>query len=254
MRRARWRCWIARVCSRLSLIVSTRTRRDHAKYLTLIDAIALLHQHQREIKTLERAGKRIEYIEVTQSDIALANTLAHDVLGRSLDELPPQTRRVLARTDVRFTRRELRAACGMSDAAIRVHLNRLITMEYVRTVAGRNGLRFEYELLFDGDLDRSAPQMVGLIDAQSLAATTVTLQGREADLAPRLHVARTDPASTLQSVESAANALSEATSADASAEAARKVPLPLVALDGRSAGRSSAPPSSSLAASSSSGS
>ena len=28
----------------------TRTRRDHAKYLTLIDAIALLHQHQREIK------------------------------------------------------------------------------------------------------------------------------------------------------------------------------------------------------------
>ena len=30
----------------------TRTRRDHEKYLTLIDAIALLHQHQREVKTL----------------------------------------------------------------------------------------------------------------------------------------------------------------------------------------------------------
>ena len=30
----------------------TRMRRDHAKYLTLIDAIALLHQHQREVKTL----------------------------------------------------------------------------------------------------------------------------------------------------------------------------------------------------------
>jgi hypothetical protein len=27
----------------------TRTRRDHAKYLTLIDAIALLHQHQRQV-------------------------------------------------------------------------------------------------------------------------------------------------------------------------------------------------------------
>jgi hypothetical protein len=114
--------------------------------------------------------------------------------------------RVLARTDVRFTRRELRAICGMSDAAIRVHLDRLITMEYVRTVAGRNGLRFEYELLFDGDLERSAPQMIGLIDAGSLATTTATLQGREADLAPRLHVARTDPAVALQGAESAENA------------------------------------------------
>ncbi len=35
-------------------------------------------------------------------------------------------------------------------AAIRVHLERLITMEYVRAAAGRNGQRYEYELLFDG--------------------------------------------------------------------------------------------------------
>jgi DNA primase len=73
----------------------TRTRRDHQKYLTLIDAIALLHQHQRPIKTAEQAGQRIEYVEVTPADIALANRLAHEVLGRSLDELPPQTRQVL---------------------------------------------------------------------------------------------------------------------------------------------------------------
>ena len=30
----------------------TRNRRDHEKYLTLIDAIALLHQHQRATRTL----------------------------------------------------------------------------------------------------------------------------------------------------------------------------------------------------------
>jgi hypothetical protein len=250
----------------------TRTRRDHAKYLTLIDAIALLHQHQREVKTLERGGKRIEYLEVTLADIALANTLAHDVLGRSLDELPPQTRRVLgmiealveehakkrvlARSDVRFTRRELRAACGMSDAAIRVHLDRLITMEYVRTVAGRNGLRFEYELLFDGDLERSGPQMIGLIDAGSLATTTATLQGAEADLAPRLHATRTDPAPALQGAESAANAFAEAASAEPAADEAEKAHRSFAALEGRSASRSRAPASSessSLAASASSG-
>ena len=112
----------------------TRTRRDHAKYLTLIEIIALLHQHQRAIKTARRGGCAIEYIEVTLDDIRLANELAHEVLGRSLDELPPQTRRVLGvieamvegecrersitRTDARFTRRALRRRCGMSDTAV----------------------------------------------------------------------------------------------------------------------------------------
>ena len=38
----------------------TRMRRDHAKYLTLIDVIALLRQHQREIKTLQRGEQVIE--------------------------------------------------------------------------------------------------------------------------------------------------------------------------------------------------
>jgi hypothetical protein len=32
----------------------TRTRRDHTKYLTLIRSIALLHQHQRPVKTAMR--------------------------------------------------------------------------------------------------------------------------------------------------------------------------------------------------------
>jgi hypothetical protein len=192
----------------------TRMRRDHAKYLTLIEAITLLRQHQREIRTLRRAGAEIEYIEVTLADIALANRLAHEVLGRSLDELPPQTRRVLGlietfvdeqmqqrsvlRADVRFTRRELRSRCGMSDAAIRVHLERLVAMEYVRTVVGKNGQRFEYELLFDGALERSAPQMMGLIDVEALCAvhsesssTTPTSQVHEPHLAPGLQGART---------------------------------------------------------------
>jgi DNA primase catalytic core len=204
----------------------TRMRRDHAKYLTLIEAITLLRQHQREIKTLRQAGAVIEYIEVELADIALANRLAHEVLGRSLDELPPQTRRVLGmietfvtecmqqrsvlRSDVRFTRRELRSRCGMSDASIRVHLERLVAMEYVRLVTGKNGQRFEYELLFDGTLERSAPQMMGLIEVEALRAThseslstTPTSQGQTPHLAPGLQGARTELAGTSQSEESA---------------------------------------------------
>ncbi|RAW62020.1 hypothetical protein CKY15_24520, partial [Photorhabdus sp. S7-51] len=69
--------------------------RDHMKYLTLIQAIALLHQYQREVKKTTHRGQVIEYIEVTQDDIALANRLAHEVLGRTLDEMPPQTRKLL---------------------------------------------------------------------------------------------------------------------------------------------------------------
>jgi len=75
----------------------TRMRRDHEKYLTLIDTIALLHQHQREVKTLAHGEQGLRYIEVTLPDIALANQLAHEVLGRTLDELPPQTRRLSGR-------------------------------------------------------------------------------------------------------------------------------------------------------------
>jgi DNA primase catalytic core len=206
----------------------TRMRRDHAKYLTLIEAITLLRQHQREIKTLRRGAALVEYIEVTLADIALANRLAHEVLGRSLDELPPQTRRVLGlieawvtermqalalvRSDVRFTRRELRARSGMSDAAIRVHLDRLVAMEYVRTIAGRNGQRFEYELLFDGALDRSEPQMMGLLEVEALrvahpksSPTTPTSQGQTPHLAPRLQGARAPLVGSSQSEKSAAN-------------------------------------------------
>jgi len=77
----------------------TRMRRDHMKYLALIRTIALLHQHQRQSKTTQHHGRTVEYIEVTMEDIAMANRLAHEVLGRSLDELPPQTRRLLLLVD-----------------------------------------------------------------------------------------------------------------------------------------------------------
>ncbi|MBN3066306.1 DNA primase, partial [Pectobacterium aquaticum] len=101
----------------------TRTRRDHMKYLTLIQSIALLHQYQREVKTVSHRGQVIEYIEVERSDIVLANRLAHEILGRTLDEMPPQTRNLLRLiqamvnqmshtqskkpSEVRFTRRDI---------------------------------------------------------------------------------------------------------------------------------------------------
>ncbi len=61
---------------------TVRTRRDHVKYLTLIAAVTLLHQHQREIRTVTRGGQVIRYVETAPADIALADRLAAAVLSR----------------------------------------------------------------------------------------------------------------------------------------------------------------------------
>jgi post-segregation antitoxin (ccd killing protein) len=201
----------------------TRTRRDHAKYLTLIEAIALLHQYQRPVKQVGRGaagdGAPIEYIEVELTDIALANRLAHEVLGRSLDELPPQTRRLLGmiaglvdariaaqaipRSEVRLTRKEIRDVSGLSDTRLRLHLDRLVEMEYLFAHAGRQGRRFVYELAFDGKTDTDAPQWIGLLDVAALEAlqargTTDTSPGSDPHFAPgspavRLSLAPSSP-------------------------------------------------------------
>jgi DNA primase len=161
----------------------TRTRRDHEKYLTLIDTIALLHQHQRKVCSATVNGQPLEYIEATLSDIELANRIAHEVLGTSLDELPPQTRRVLAsvcelvhqsmktqglpQREVRFTRADLRAATGVSDSQLKVHLARLSEMEYLLVQRALRGQGFVYELLYDGDAQAST-HLSGLIDTAAL--------------------------------------------------------------------------------------
>jgi hypothetical protein len=207
----------------------TRTRPDHVKYLSLIDAIALLHQHQREIKQQTHRGKVIEYIEATAADIALANRLAHEVLGRSLDELPPQTRRMLGglcalvaermqaqsltRNEVRFTRREIRERLGLSDTQARIHLDRLVQLEYVLTHGGRNGQRFVYELLFDSDIGDSAPHLPGLIAVEALT-TMATSRGSNPDLAGRLRGAHGSLAASSRTASKAVNANAEAVSND----------------------------------------
>jgi hypothetical protein len=188
----------------------TRTRRDHEKYLTLIDTIALLHQHQRPVRTMLDAGQAVEYVEVTAEDIAQANALAHEVLGRSLDELPPQTRLLLASValhvrgqaraqaipvaEVRFTRKDLREATGWGDTQLRVHLERLGSLEYLLTHREGAGGRFTYELVFDGDVS-TAVHLSGLIDAAGIEAesieavpTTAKSRGQHLEVAGRLRV------------------------------------------------------------------
>jgi hypothetical protein len=155
----------------------TRTRRDHVKYLMLIRSIALLHQYQREIKTTRWKDTTIEYIEVTLDDIAMANRLVSEVLGRSLDELPPQTRRLLLlidemvlkqcqqlkieRSDYRFSRRDVRLYTAWGDTQLRLHLRRLEEMEYLLVHRGGRGQSFVYELMFERKENDDKPVLPG---------------------------------------------------------------------------------------------
>ncbi|MDY4377663.1 DNA primase [Pectobacterium brasiliense] len=161
----------------------TRTRRDHMKYLTLIQSIALLHQYQREVKQVEHRGTVIEYIEVERSDIVLANQLAHEILGRTLDEMPPQTRKLLLliqgwvkdsgqpKAEYHFTRKQLRDAVQWGDTQLKIHLARLVELEYL--LLHKRGLTFCYELLFDGDALADNAHLCGLIDVPETPAKTV---------------------------------------------------------------------------------
>jgi DNA primase len=161
---------------------AVRARRDHVKYLTLIAAVTLLHQHQREVKTVTRGGQVIRYVETTPADIALADRLASQVLARSLDELPPGTRRLLdavhgyvtarcqaeglGRDLVRFTRRQLREALPFGDTQLKVHLARLADYELVIVRRMESG-GFCYELACTAADTATAANRSALKDSRS---------------------------------------------------------------------------------------
>jgi hypothetical protein len=159
----------------------TRMRRDNAKYLSLIASITLLHQHQR--KLIDLGSGRLA-VESTIEDVELANRLVSQVMGRSLDDLLPQTRQLLVLIDnfvnqqsrdsklsrnlVRFTQRQLRESFGWGDSLLRKHLKRLIELEYVLGHRTGHGNGKQYELLYDGEGRDGEPFVLGLVEPSKL--------------------------------------------------------------------------------------
>ena len=157
-------------------------RREQKKYLALINSIALLHQHQREVKRATHGDVEIEYVEVTIDDIALANELAGEVLSRGLDELAPPVRGLydelralcVKRADelkcqpdaVQLSRREIREATGWSDWQVRNYCWKLVEMEYLYTTVNGNGRPCVYSLARDDEGERQT--LRGLTDVAEL--------------------------------------------------------------------------------------
>lgn len=118
-----------------------RTRRDHARFLNLIEVSAFLHQHQRG-RTPEGA------IVASLADYETAYALAGDVLKETLSDVKRPLREALQRVQAlaaktegaAVTRRELREALGVPDSTVRRWLAELVELEQLAVVEeGRQG-------------------------------------------------------------------------------------------------------------------
>ncbi|MBD3309555.1 toprim domain-containing protein, partial [candidate division KSB3 bacterium] len=167
-------------------------RRDQPKYLNLIKAVAFLRQMQKEVRYTKRNGSAVPFIEVDIEDVRVANKLAHEILGRSLDELSRPGRALLLlldemveqiaerlkekndgnapkRTSISFTRREIREATGWAHTRVHRYLKELIELEYVLIDSGRNGTLCRYRLAYEGQGKKGERFMLGLVDPEDLA-------------------------------------------------------------------------------------
>jgi hypothetical protein len=169
---------------------SLHTRREHEKYLTLIDAIAYLHQHQREVKFIEHNGKKVPYIEVTLSDIETANALMIEILRQDMAELKKPSRELLGlvrkmvdekcardampASELKFNRRDVREYTGWSDQQIKVHIRQLEELQFLIVTTGARGKMYKYELGYPAEgveLELSA-----LADVERLRRSTASTE------------------------------------------------------------------------------
>jgi DNA primase len=127
-----------------------RTRRDHLRFLNLIEVIALLHQHQRVRSSTDGRA----YIEATIADYAHAYALAAEVLGATLADLKRPAAELLgvvrtltvSKPDGAVTRREVREASGLPDHRVIALLHELVALEYLEIVCGSFGKAFRYRV------------------------------------------------------------------------------------------------------------
>jgi DNA primase len=165
-----------------------QSRRDQPKYLSLIKAVAFLRQMQKPVKTWNGNGQACAYIEADSQDIRLANELASELIGHSLDELSRPGHDLLrllekmhnagsdssakrkndGQSATAFTRRDIREFTGWSQARVHRYLRELLELEYVVMESGRNGTLQTYRLLYRGEGKDGKKFVLGLRPVEEL--------------------------------------------------------------------------------------
>jgi hypothetical protein len=178
-----------------------RLRRDHQKYLDLIKTITFLHQFQRPRETRTIAGKTIEAVITTREDIVLANELAHVVLGRSLDDLPPQPRRLLgllyeilkpwsdaaevSMSQCPVSLRQLLPHVPFGVSQLRAHLSVLVDREYMVSYRSHAAEPLQYRLLGDAVPTEGSHVCLGLVDPATICVSDSPLPENSTTLPDR---------------------------------------------------------------------
>jgi len=136
-------------------------RRDHPKYLSLVKAVAFIHQRGRSVKELEHDGKLIKVIEAQKSDMDLAKGLAERLLSGTLQELSEPGQALLHHLQkmkeaklaegtpagkIYFIRKQIRETLLWTDYQVRTYLKELVNLEYVMAFGGRRGSLYRYKL------------------------------------------------------------------------------------------------------------
>jgi len=147
-------------------IAWTTTRRHNKRFLSLLSAIALTHQYQREVKTFEG----IEYIDATIEDYRIAYDLTRDIFAMTLNPLSKESQDLLSMmltfvgneaakenvelTDFVFTRRQIREFAGWMETKTRNCFSELLGMEYIAKISGSQGSMYRYQLLVTELVDK----------------------------------------------------------------------------------------------------
>lgn len=158
-------------------------RREHEKYLSLIDALTLMRQYQRNRGKCVHGGREVEYVEVDVLDIEDANALMTEILGTKAEELARPSRDLLSLVkkmaedkareleiepaEYRFNRRDIREYTGWSDNQIKAHIGQLEDLQYLIVGKGERGRMYRYELALDGS-GKDKKRLPGLTDTAAL--------------------------------------------------------------------------------------
>jgi len=137
---------------------SHQARRDHQKYLTLLDCITLLFQHQRE-----KIHSDMKFcIKTHPIDIEICNYLSRFIFSNSFEELPPQTvnfmnslvdyvlgvskENEIEFVQIWFYRKDARHYTGLSNTRVHEHINRLVDHEILASRRDQNGISYRFLL------------------------------------------------------------------------------------------------------------
>ena len=126
-----------------------RSRRDHERFLDLIDTVCFLRQYQK--KTEHQDGVSFIRCDITDYEIAY-RIMVEGVLSSTMEELPKGARllyeqirdwvrsetkkRKLKINELRFTQRQIREVTELSHTWIQTMMRLLVDYEYVELVQG----------------------------------------------------------------------------------------------------------------------